>query len=85
MRLIDLPRAVPVPESNPRLMFLKCTSGLGSVENCYSSSYVLRACFPCVKIGPEVLEMPIKTQATIEDLYHVPENGKAESVSSDRS
>ena len=24
--------------------------------------------------------MPIKTQATIEDLYHVPENGKAEIV-----
>jgi len=24
--------------------------------------------------------MPIKTQATVEDLYHVPENGKAEIV-----
>jgi hypothetical protein len=28
----------------------------------------------------EVLEMPIKTQATIEELYRVPENGKAKIV-----
>lgn len=35
---------------------------------------------PSAKIGPEVLEVPIKTPATIEDLYHVPENGKAEIV-----
>lgn len=27
--------------------------------------------------------MPIKTQASIEDLYHVPENGKAEIVNGD--
>ena len=36
--------------------------------------------FRYVKIGSGVLEMPIKTQATIEDLYHVPESGKAEIV-----
>jgi Putative restriction endonuclease len=35
---------------------------------------------PMLRWGAEVPEVPIKTHATIEDLYHVPENGKAEIV-----
>ena len=38
------------------------------------------SCRTRAKIEPDVRELSIKSQAAIEDLYHVPENGKAEIV-----